>query len=549
MRIFKWRTEWKRKRILLEQPMNKPEGEEEPTPITAVNYIADYYTLFQKLSWCGVSLSEKESFLLTNSLRNLSAVLQQGQISFFGKIFGTEKDYYIAVVADIEPNPDFNYDADMEHRKEDGVNKDVFYVTNDLTEAWVELPDVKPSQIIASRKIRYQFTGDLKRVLYTNPHFNGQEQHYLRCQLARIYHGTKLVPSLNHYTIEDPENPFKQFVPNEKPKQFKHSDLVSLKNWIHYPPSILKQGRVSHFIEPPEEYFWIKIIDFGTAKIFEKNRAEKAVIGSSYYIAPEVLNQRYNEKCDTWSIGVILYMTLVGSAPFDGKTDEDIINRIKIGKYNKNDSRYIEHSDEVKDLVSKLLEKDISKRLSAKEALNHPWFHKYGGRRLFSNFLPEDIKPYIENLFNYKYNSKLQELVIAFLVHNLANNDETLIILKMFRHFNKKGDCKLTKTELTEALYSYKNKADVDEMADAVFQRLDGDNNGYIEYEEFLRACIDKKTLMTKKKLKYAFRFLDHDNTKTLNVKNIFRNLMKFVHFIKYTWLYLFRFAHVLLGP
>ena len=243
----------KKEKTLLDPPMNKPEGEEEPTPITAVNYVADYYTLFQKLSWCGVSLGERESFLLTNSLRNLSAVLQQGQISFFGKIFGTEKDYYVAVVADIEPNPDFNYDADMEHRKEDGVNRDVFYVTNDLTEPWVELPDIKPSQVVASRKIRYQFTGDLKRVLYTNPHFNGQEQHYLHCQLARIYHGTKLVPSLNHYTIEDPENPFRQFVPNEKPKPFTHADLVNLKNWIHYPPSILKQGRVSHFIEPPED--------------------------------------------------------------------------------------------------------------------------------------------------------------------------------------------------------------------------------------------------------------------------------------------------------
>ena len=270
-----------------------------------------------------------------------------------------------------------------------------------------------------------------------------------------------------------------------------------------------------------EEYFWIKIIDFGTAKIFERNRAEKSVIGSSYYIAPEVLNRRYNEKCDTWSIGVILYMSLVGSAPFDGKTDDEIIDRIKIGKYNKNDSRFIQHSEEVKDLVSKLLEKDINKRLSAKEALNHPWFEKYEGRRLFSNFLPEDIKPYIENLFKYKYNSKLQELVIAFLVHNLSNSDETLIILKMFRHFNKKGDCKLTKKELTEGLYTYKNKTDVDEMVDILFQRLDGDKNGFIEYEEFLRACIDKKTLMTKKKLRYAFKFLDKNNSNTLNAQKI----------------------------
>ena len=270
-----------------------------------------------------------------------------------------------------------------------------------------------------------------------------------------------------------------------------------------------------------DEYFWIKIIDFGTAKIFEKNKTEKAVIGSTYYIAPEVLRKKYNEKCDTWSVGVILYMTLVGVAPFDGKADEEIIRRIKIGKYNKNDSRYVKHSEEVKDLVNKLLEKNIDKRLSAKEALNHPWFDKFGGRNLFNNFKPEDIKPYIENLFHYKYSSKLQELVIAFLVHNLSNNDETLIILKMFRYFNKAGDCKLTKEELTEGLYSYKNKQEVDEMVDIIFKRLDGDNNGYIEYEEFLRACIDKKTLMTREKLKYAFRFLDKDNTKTLNAQKI----------------------------
>ena len=272
-----------------------------------------------------------------------------------------------------------------------------------------------------------------------------------------------------------------------------------------------------------EEYFWIKIIDFGTAKIFQKNKTEKTVIGSSYYIAPEVLRQKYNEKCDTWSVGVILFMTLAGFAPFDGDNDEEIIRRIKLGKYNKNDQRYVKHSQEVKDLVSKLLEKNIDKRLSAKEALNHPWFEKYGGRNLFCNFKPEEIRPYIDNLFNYKYNSKLQELVLAFLVHNLSNNDQTLIILKMFRYFNKSGDCKLTKLELTQGLYSYKDKSEVDEMVDVIFGRLDGDNNGFIEYEEFLRACIDKKSLMTKENLKYAFKFLDKDNTKTLNANKILK--------------------------
>ena len=214
-------------------------------------------------------------------------------------------------------------------------------------------------------------------------------------------------------------------------------------------------------------------------------------------------------------------MTLTGIPPFDGETDEDIIHRIKIGKYSKNNKRFLEHSSEVKDLVSSLLEIDTEKRLSAKEALQHPWFKKYGGRNLFCNFKREEIMPYIDNLFQYKYNSKLQELVIAFLVHNLSLSEETIIILKMFRFFNKAGDCKLTKSEFTLGLYGYKNKEDVDEMADIIFQRLDGDNNGYIEYEEFLRACLDKTKLMTRENLKYAFKFLDKDNTRTLNVNNI----------------------------
>ena len=297
-------------------------------------------------------------------------------------------------------------------------------------------------------------------------------------------------------------------------KKILHRDL-KLEN--------LMISEIEKDINSGEEYFWIKIIDFGTAKIFERKKNEKEIIGSSYYIAPEVLKKNYNEKCDNWSVGVILYMTLTGVPPFDGETDEDIISRIKIGKYNKNNKRFLEKSPEVKDLVNSLLERDTEKRLSAKEALSHPWFKKYGGRNLFCNFKKEEIMPYIDNLFKYKYNSKIQELVIAFLVHNLGNNDETLIILKMFRFFNKSGDCKLTKNEFTLGLYGYKNKEDVDEMADIIFQRLDGDNNGYIEYEEFLRACVDKTKLMTRDNLKFAFKFLDKDNTKTLNVNKILR--------------------------
>ena len=272
-----------------------------------------------------------------------------------------------------------------------------------------------------------------------------------------------------------------------------------------------------------EELFWVKIIDFGTAKIFEKNKKEKDVVGSSYYIAPEVLRQNYNEKCDTWSVGVILYMMLVGRAPFDGKDDEEIITKISSGEYNNKEPNLLKHSEEVRDLVKRLLQKDINKRYSAKEALNHPWFQKFGGRSLYSNFKREEIEPYINNLFNYSFNSKIQQLVIAFLVHNLPSNESSSNILKLFRYFNKSGNCKLTKEELMNGLYDYRDKNEVNKVVDHLFSLLDGDNNGYIEFDEFLRACINKKIILTNTYLKYAFKFLDKEKTGTLNTQKIIK--------------------------
>ena len=270
-----------------------------------------------------------------------------------------------------------------------------------------------------------------------------------------------------------------------------------------------------------EKYFWVKIIDFGTAKIFEKNKNEKAVVGSSYYIAPEVLHKNSNEKCDTWSVGVILYMLIVGRAPFDGKSDDEIIENIEKGEFNSKHIKMLNSSDEVQDLVKKLLEVNVKKRLSPSEALKHPWFKKFNGKSLYSNIDKKTIIIYLNRLRKFEINSKFQQMVLAFIVHNIPNNNESKDILKIFRMFNVNDDGKLTKKELFDGLIKYFNEEEIKKEIEDIFLLLDGANRGFIEYEEFLRATLDQKILLSDENLTYAFNFFDGDGCGKISVEKI----------------------------
>ena len=120
----------------------------------------------------------------------------------------------------------------------------------------------------------------------------------------------------------------------------------------------------------------IKIIDFGTAIIFNKDKSDKSLTGSVYYISPEVLskNRNYSEKCDVWSCGIIMYILLTGLPPFNGDSDEEIMRKILNGKFDMKKYPWPIISSQAKDLLKKLLEFEPNKRITADEALNHPWF-------------------------------------------------------------------------------------------------------------------------------------------------------------------------------
>ena len=289
-------------------------------------------------------------------------------------------------------------------------------------------------------------------------------------------------------------------------------------------PENILISSVEKNLEINEEYAWIKIIDFGTAKIFHKTINKKDdIVGTLYFISPEVFSynyDKYDEKSDIWSIGVILYKALTKKYPFIGKNENETIYYIIEKDYDDKNEMLLNYSEELQDLVKKLLMKDPNKRPSAKEALNHKWFKKFDGRRIFTNFKKEEMKPFIDNLYNFSF-SKIHQLVIAFLVHNLPETESSQKILKLFRYFNESGNCELSKEELRKGLKEFKPEIELDKKFDDIFKELDGDNNGTIEFEEFLRGCIDKNEILNDKYLHYAFKFLDKENRKYLSPEQI----------------------------
>ena len=271
-----------------------------------------------------------------------------------------------------------------------------------------------------------------------------------------------------------------------------------------------------------EDLFNIKIIDFGTARIFDKNKKPQSIVGSSYYIAPEVLRQKYNKECDLWSVGVILYMFIVGHAPFDGCDDEEITSNIQKGVYRKNDRRWIKASKEVKDLIQKLLTYRPSQRLTAIQALDHPWFKKADSNILYDNVPKTDVINCIKNLLTYNINYKLEELFLAYIVHNIPREREAKSAIKLFKLVNENGDGKLQKDELKITLLKFVTEEFLEKYDfDGIFAMLDGDNKGYINYEEFLRATLDRKKILDENILNYAFNYFDPEECGYIKKKKI----------------------------
>lgn len=120
-----------------------------------------------------------------------------------------------------------------------------------------------------------------------------------------------------------------------------------------------------------------------------------------YYIAPEVIARDYDEKCDIWSCGVILFILLCGYPPFNGNDDKDIMKAVQKGKFSFDDPDWDPISQSAKDFITKLLTFKPSKRLSAKDALNDPWITKNASSSVLSTKVVQNLTNFNVSILHF----------------------------------------------------------------------------------------------------------------------------------------------------
>lgn len=161
---------------------------------------------------------------------------------------------------------------------------------------------------------------------------------------------------------------------SEQTAAFFFKKILSAVNYCHSKGIVHRDLRLDHLLlESNSPKSLLKVIDFGTSAFFEPKKRLTRKYGTSYYIAPEVLNHSYTEKCDIWSCGVILCLLLSGHPPFDGKTELEIFTKIIKGTYSLSSDIWSKVSNEAKVLISKMLTIDPDQRITADQALSDPW--------------------------------------------------------------------------------------------------------------------------------------------------------------------------------
>ena len=295
------------------------------------------------------------------------------------------------------------------------------------------------------------------------------------------------------------------------------NQLLSAVNHLHKKRIVHRDLKPENIvlIEAKNKDVFIKLIDFGTSiTIKGKNLTQE--LGTIYYIAPEVFMNNYNEKADIWSCGIILYTMLCGHPPFCGNKENTIKSKILHSKLVFPSKEFKTVSKEAIEYIKKLLSYNPEQRPSAEEALNNKWLQSMINHG--NNQLSEYI---ITNLIKFRTTLGLQKATVSFLTNQISINEEIKKLKEEFDKIDVDKDGEISKDELIKCLESIYPSQEAKLRANAIFKEIDFNNDGSINFSEFLTVNIQKEKLLNEETLDKAFRMFDLDGNGYITIEEL----------------------------
>ncbi|XVF82712.1 hypothetical protein PTKIN_Ptkin16aG0071000 [Pterospermum kingtungense] len=250
----------------------------------------------------------------------------------------------------------------------------------------------------------------------------------------------------------------------------------------------------------------LKTIDFGLSIFFKPGERFTDVVGSPYYVAPEVLRKRYGPEADVWSAGVILYILLSGVPPFWAETEQGIFEQVMHGDLDFDSDPWPSISESAKDLVRKMLIRDPKRRLTAHEVLCHPWIQING----VAPDKPLD-SAVLSRLKQFSAMNKLKKMAIRVIAESLSE-EEIAGLKEMFKMIDTDNSGQITFEELKAGLKRFGANLKESEIYD-LMQAADVDNSGTIDYGEFVAATLHLNKIEKEDHLFAAFSYFDKDGS------------------------------------
>lgn len=260
----------------------------------------------------------------------------------------------------------------------------------------------------------------------------------------------------------------------------------------------------------------LRLIDFGFSNMVKPGMKSTMtdVCGTLDFMAPEVLRGNYTQKCDMWSLGVIVFMMLSGKAPFGGPrvSDEETINNIKSCTYNISKSPWTKISDPAKDFVKSLLNVKWDERLSAADALKSEWIAKRG--TLKAKEL--DIAT-VQDMQKFSQAADCRKVCMQAMAWSLTAADRKKMRQK-FLDIDVDRNGTVSMAELKQAMEELGTSFD---GIEDVFKSMDANGDDSVSYNEFLTAMAHTRVHMHADLIRDTFRRFDVDESGYITVDEL----------------------------